>query len=287
VTLGLGDMRYFRCLFFFLFLLIASLWPSPGCFAGTLNWKTLDPGLTLGLVSDSKSESGNGAVIILRIDPAQYSFKLMSASEHGGKPRTARQWCEEFHLKSAINASMFLDSDVLKSTGLMRNYGHENNPRINASFGAFFAFNPKDASQPPIRMIDRHIIPDWKKIINRYHTVIQNYRMISDGRKRGWPQQEEKNSMAVIGMDENRHVLFIFSRKKYTPHDFIKILLDLDIGINEAMYTEGGTEATLFISAGSVEMEFSGLNETDFKEVYGAGYGWPIPNMIGIVGKEK
>ena len=60
-----------------------------------------------------------------------------------------------------------------------------------------------------------------------YHTVVQNYRMISKGKKRGWPPEGEIYSTAAIGMDSDRHVLFILSRSPYSTHDLILILLNL------------------------------------------------------------
>ncbi|MCJ7596176.1 MAG: hypothetical protein MUO52_15530 [Desulfobacterales bacterium] len=48
--------------------------------------------------------------------------------------------------------------------------------------------------------------------MDRYRCVVQNYRMISKGVKRGWPRQETASSIGAVGMDRDHHVLFILSR---------------------------------------------------------------------------
>ena len=109
-------------------------------------WKMLDEGLYLGeFASTLKSRISNFPITILKINPKSYSFKLLCASEHDGNMRTAKQWCNEFGLLAAINASMYQDTDPLKSTGYMKNYNHINNPHTNPAFGAFMAFNPIDS----------------------------------------------------------------------------------------------------------------------------------------------
>ncbi|MBU4427134.1 MAG: hypothetical protein KKB35_10415 [Proteobacteria bacterium] len=112
--------------------------------------------------STLKSSISNFPITILKINPEFYSFKLLCASEHDGNMRTAKQWCNEFGLLAAINASMYQDTDPLKSTGYMKNYNHINNPHINPAFGAFMAFNPVDSSLPEPRFVDRRLQKDWK-----------------------------------------------------------------------------------------------------------------------------
>ena len=62
-------------------------------------WLKLDDGLSLGEFNpQKKSRICNHKIIILKIDPKFYAFKLLSASGHGRKARTVSQWCNEFGL---------------------------------------------------------------------------------------------------------------------------------------------------------------------------------------------
>jgi len=247
-------------------------------------WKMLDEGLYLGkFASTLKPRISNFPITILKIHPEFYSFKLLCASEHDGNMRTAKQWCKEFGLLAAINASMYQDTDPLKSTGYMKNYNHINNPYINAAFGAFMAFNPIDSSLPGPRFVDRRLQEDWKAQIEKYHTVVQNYRMISKGKKKGWPQQKKLYSTAGVGMDKDNNVLFIHSPSPYSTHDFINILLSLPIDIDSAMYLEGGPEATLYISQKDLHTKSEGRYGALFGENFGDLSTLTLPNVIGIV----
>ncbi|MFC1820978.1 hypothetical protein ACFLZG_07855, partial [Thermodesulfobacteriota bacterium] len=123
--------------------------------AESAGWRKLDEGLYFGeFKPNKKSQICDNEINIIKIEPEFYSFTLLSASEHGYKLRTLKQWCSQFGLRAAINASMY-QIDYLKSTGYMRNYRHINNPHINKSLGSLMAFNPVDPSFQDVRIIDR------------------------------------------------------------------------------------------------------------------------------------
>jgi hypothetical protein len=220
--------------------------------------------------------------MMLRINPTYYSFNLLCASEHGGRLRTPKQWSQEFGLAALTNASMYYRESPLKSTGYMKNYQHINNSRINQAFGAFMVFNPKNSDQAAVRMIDRHLENDWEQIINDYDTVVQNYRMISAGKKRGWPQQNKEYRNAAIAVDKEENVLFILGRAAQSTHDFIHILLALPIGIETAMYVEGGHEAILYLDRGSGKAADPPLDDLNASLSGNEDLAWTLPNVIGI-----
>jgi hypothetical protein len=222
-------------------------------------------------------------MVILKIDPKLHALRLLSASELDRKPRTAKEWCKEFALLAAINASMYQNMEPLRSTGYMKNDNHINNSYINPAFGAFLCFDPVDTSLPPVQIVDRRLQKDWKQVIKGYKTVVQNYRMISDGKKMGWPQREEIYGSAAIGMDKDNHVLFILSRSPFSTHDLIQILLSLPIQVKSAMYVEGGPEATLYMRVHGIEMTFVGTCETETLEGEALKSVQRIPNVIGVV----
>ena len=247
-------------------------------------WTELDRGLYLGqFVSPRHYHQSDDSISILKISSAFYSLKLLSASEHNGNSRTAKEWCKQFRLLAAINASMYQNEDPLKSTGYMRNFDHTNNAHFNPVFGAFMVFNPIHSSDPPVRFVDRHLQDNWKEMIDTYHTAIQNYRMISDGKKRGWPQQARLHSTAAIGMDTHRNILFVYCRSLFSTHDFIHDLLSLPIFIQNAMYLEGGPEATLYINLDETEPAGKRPETIEFTKYDNHTSMLKIPNVIGIV----
>ncbi|MFO7601273.1 MAG: phosphodiester glycosidase family protein [Candidatus Desulfacyla sp.] len=263
------------------------------CFAGTgivqgtpkSDWQGMDDGLQLGeFKSPQKSPTGAYPITVLKIDPNVYSLKLISASEHGDKSKTAKDWADAFRLVAAINASMYHE-DHRTSTGYMKNFTHVNNRRINPKFGAFLAFNPLSPSLPPVQIIDRYE-QDWEALIKNYHTVIQNYRMISLKGGNMWKPSDSIYSIAAVAMDTNGNVLFIHSRSPYSVHDFNHILLKLPLDIKNAMYVEGGPEATVYVNAGGKERAWVGSYETSFSEHDENAMLWRVPNIIGITRRE-
>lgn len=267
-----------------LFFVLPCLSPA----ADNPQWHMLEDGLQLGLFDPAqKSRIYASKIVILKIDPRQYRFVLMSASEHGQKTRTERQWCEEFRLIAAINASMYQSDRPLRSTGYMKNFGHLNNPGINPAFGAFFAFNRAVPMVPEVQIVDRRLQRDWKEVLAKYNTVVQNYRMISRGLKTGWPQSQEIYSTAAIGIDRDRQVLWILSRAPYSTHDFIHILLSLPIDVRDAIYLEGGPEASLYYH-GTNGGQGRQMKDLVSKTIKNGIHDSPlrIPNVIGIVRKE-
>jgi len=247
-------------------------------------WKMLDEGLYLAEFNSTlKSRITDFPITILKINPEFYSFKLLCATEHGRKMRTVKQWCNEFDLLAVINASMYQDTDPLKSTGFMKNYNHVNNPYVNPAFGSFMAFNPINSSLPEPVFVDRRLQKDWEVQIEKYYTVVQNYRMISKRKRKGWPQQDKLYITAAMGMDIDNNVLFIHSPSPYSTHDLIHILLSLPIDIDSAMYLEGGSEATLYISPKEIQTK----NEGRYGAAVGGNYSdlssLTLPNVLGIV----
>jgi hypothetical protein len=243
-------------------------------------WRSLEPGLDLGAFPATRavSPSEDAFIRIVRIDPERYSLVLLNASARGeGRTRTARGWAVQHGLSAAINASMY-QIDLRRSVSLMRSREHVNNPRLSKD-KAVLAFDPIEAGVPAVQIIDREC-QDFEALSGRYGTLVQNIRMVSCSGRNVWAQQPRAWSTAAIGMDRQGRVLFIHARAAHTTHDLIESLLELPIDLRNAMYTEGGPEAQLYVRGGGQEMEFTGTIE-------GADTGspmlaWPVPNVIGV-----
>jgi len=269
-------LNFAVCLFF-------SPWVS---FSEELFFRKVDEGLWVGeFDSPLKSKIRDSKVTVVKIDPKLWSFKLLCASEYDKVKMTARKWCERFNLAAAINAGMY-QVDGFTNVGFMKNFNHINNPRLNNSYKAILAFNPVDASVPEVQIIDLRC-QDFERLRPKYQTLVQNIRMMSCRQENVWAQQDKIWSMSVFGMDKGGNALFIFTEAPYSGYDFVNILLSLPISIYNALYLEGGPEASLYFSLNGVKVERVGIYETGFQEDLSRSFAWPIPNVIGITKKLK
>jgi len=248
-------------------------------------WKEIDAGLSIGeFDSPQKSWMGDSKITVVRTAPRYYSFRLLSASEFENSRMTAKEWCKQHALISAVNAGMF-QSDGITSVGYMKNFNHLNNPKLNRE-NAFFVFNPIDFSVPEVQIIDRKC-QDFDQLWKKYQTIVQSIRMVSCRQTNVWSQQPRKWSVVAIGMARSGDVLFIFTRSPYSVHDFVSILLSLPLAIYSAIYLEGGPEASLYFSVKGVEIDKFGSYETSFNENDENSKAWPIANVIGIIKKPE
>ena len=275
---------YFRYFLFLILVLIISLPTSEDSNVNRNSWKKVDEGLFIGEFEPAhKSIAGDSKIIIIKIDPKYYSFKLLCAKEQGLKGMTAKKWCKKYGLIGAVNAGMF-QTDYLSNVGYMKNFKHVNNSRISSQYFSAFAFNPvnKDSIQAKMFDIDEIKMND---VINRYNTVIQNLRLIKRPGLNRWSKQSKKWSEVALGEDKNGNILFIFCRSPYSMYDFNNLLLKLPIDIVCAQHLEGGPEASLYFRYNDIEINKFGSYETLFNENDQNFGAWDIPNIIGFIKK--
>lgn len=248
--------------------------------ADSISWKQLDDGLFYSeFNAPQKSGFGDNKINVLKIDPAHFNFNLFSAKEKGEKIRTAPEWALDKKQIAIINTGMY-QADYATNVGFMKDFGFVNNPRFNQD-NTIVAFNRKEESVPEIQIIDR-TCQDWEKVLSKYNSGSQGIRMIDCNQKNKWGQQARIWSMVVIGMDKNGNALFIFSRSPFSVHDFINILLNSSLDLNNAMYLEGGPEASFYVNHADLKVAKMGSYETGFNENDGNNHFWQIPNVIGI-----
>ena len=247
-------------------------------------FKQLEPGLHLGeFESGQKSKVGDSTVRVLRIDPKHFELRLVSVKAvKGQKNKTAKKWAADHNLVAAINASMF-QMDHQTSVALMRSGSFINNSALTAD-NTVLAFDAKSGDVPVVQIIDR-TCQDFDALRKKYDGLVQNIRMVNCQGKNVWAQQKRRWSTAAVGIDTSGRVLFIHARSPYSTHDFINILKKLPIDLKNAMYVEGGPEATLYFKSGKIEREYVGSFETGFNENDDNKDAWPIPNVIGAVRK--
>jgi hypothetical protein len=253
---------------------------------GESPWRKVDEGLWVAEFDfPMKPNAQDSKITVIRIDPKFYSFKLLCASEHGRTKMTARKWCEKFNLVAGVNAGMY-QMDGFTNVGLMKNYSHINNPKLNSIYKAVLAFNPLESKVPEIQIIDLKC-QDFESIGPKYQTLIQNIRMISCRQENVWAKTNQLWGMAVFGIDKSGNALLTFTEVPYSGYDFSNALLSLPLSISNALYLEGGFEANLFFSWNGVGLERVGLRETSLQEDSPRAVPRPIPNVIGITKKTR
>lgn len=269
---------------FFVFLWV--LFISTSGYSQIDPWRRVDEGLFLmEFYPSQKSSTKDSKVTIVKIDPKLYSFRLLSASEPGKTRLTAKNWCLKYNLISAINAGMYQE-DGLSNVGYMKNFSHINNPRLSSTYKAVLAFNRTDAALPEIQIIDLKC-QAFEELKQKYQTFVQSIRMVSCRQENVWTNKDKIWSLAVLGIDKGGNVLFIFSEALYSGFDFINVLLSLPISIYNAMYLEGGSEASLYFMSNGTELDKVGNNGMALNDSLVMGVARAIPNVVGITKKPK
>ncbi|WP_027370648.1 phosphodiester glycosidase family protein [Desulfovermiculus halophilus] len=261
-------------------VIFLSLSPAFGKRPG--GWERLQPGLWL-QIFEPQAEAGHERLYIsvLKIDPRQFDFHLLTASETEGENKTLPQWMETHDLQAAINASMFW-KDQQTSTGYMKNYDHVNNSYLHPKYEGFLVFNPKQDGLPEIQIIDREHHPDWKTTLGQYSTVIQSFRMISLNGNNVWEQGSNRYSVASIGITKTGYVLFIFCQTPVTIHDLNNVLLDLPLELKNCLFVEGGPTAGLVVDIQEEYVQgWKGTSESFLWSDAPSSFA-RLPNVIGI-----
>jgi hypothetical protein len=246
-------------------------------------WQPLEPGLDLGRFEGPSGGTGDGVITIVRVDPARFELRLLNASAPGeGTARSPRDWAHRTRAVAAINASMYQE-DLRTSVSLMRARTHVNQRRVSRD-RTILAFDPIDPSAPRFRMIDRDC-DDLDAIGVRYGSLVQSIRLVSCERKNVWVPSDRRTSAAVVGLDAAGRLLLIHARTAWPTSLLADALLALPIGLERAMYVEGGAEAQLFVSSGGRELELIGAFE-GIPSVAQNSDAWPVPNVLAVFRRE-
>jgi hypothetical protein len=259
------------------FLSPASVAAQPGQAAV---WREVDENMWMAEFKGPQ-DTGNGGsrILVLRIDPGKYQFQLYCASEHGRQRLTVKDWCEKYGLLGAFNAGMYQE-DGITSVGYLRNFHHVNNSHVNQN-RAVLAFNPDNPELPRAQIIDRDL-QDFDSLKPRYRSLVQSIRMVSLHGKNVWSQQPGGWSTLAIALNRSGEVLVIFNEARTSVYDLIEHLLALPLSIVNAMYLEGGPQASLFLNTREMTVAKYGSLDNVLDHPGGVQIGWPIPNVIGI-----
>jgi uncharacterized protein YigE (DUF2233 family) len=247
----------------------------------TIPWQEADSGLLVAEF-DYVFKNDPYAITLIKIDPKQYSFKLLCAAQSGKQSYTTKEWAEKHQMLATVNAGMF-QQNGLTSVGFMKNFDHVNNPKLSSA-NTVLAFNPVDESIPEVQIIDREC-QNFSELRNKYQSFLQSIRMISCNGQNVWNKLDSKWSVLALGMDTQGNILFLFSRKSNSVHDFIEILMTLPLSLKSAMYLEGGPQASLYLSTPKMTLQREGALGS--LEENSLPFPLPVPNVIGIFKKPQ
>ena len=244
-------------------------------------WKYLAKGVEYKpFYLDQLSETGDGKIHVVRVDPAQAKLKLILASEHDKKLRTAAQWCKEYNLIAAINAGMY-GTDYSTNVGYLRNGSYVQNKQWNKKYKSVLAFDPKKSGLPQVIMVDLDDPSAMERLTN-YNAVVQNLRLIKGGGINVWKESEKKWSESAVGMDKEGRILFLFCRAPLIMWDFIEMIKSLGLEVVSLMHMEGGHIASLSIRTRDITLDLAGGYENTIRPDSMNREQWPIPNILGV-----
>ena len=250
--------------------------------AATSNWRSLEPGMDMGLfLAPKKSIVGDSLIKVLRADPHFFALKLLNSSASKTKKRySVKTWVKQNSLVAGINASMYQRNQV-SSVSYMKTGNHLNSKWLSKD-KTVLAFDPIEKEIPKVKIIDREC-EDFSSLRKKYATLIQSIRMVSCKGENVWAPQNKIWSTAAVGTDIKGRILFIHVRSPYSTHDLINMLMQIPIKLERAMYVEGGADAQLYINTGKEEHEFIGSYSTGLREHDQNTFSHPIPNVLGLI----
>lgn len=251
-------------------------------FKKRFQWKTLATGIEFAeVIAPKKSIVNDSKISVLKINPSKFDFYLLTASEQKQKRRTVKEWADTFQLNFVVNAGMYNLANMLENDGFMQNYSHFNNPVFKPSYNGLMAFNPKDTALYPFSILDLNCAI-WDSVKLKYNSYSQCMRMLDcDGIPLSWDKKKQSCSMIIAAHDFDNNLYFIFNRSPYTHKEMIQFMLWFPVKLKNAVYLEGGPEASLYIKVGDTEIAKMGsyistTYPTDKNKEF-----WRIPNVIG------
>ncbi len=175
-----------------------------------------------------------------------------------------------------VNAGMFNQDKIPQ--GYAKDIDHFYNNKINPSYRMFLVGDLNN-THPSIYFADN---PDPDSIIDKA-VVLQGIRMVSNGHNM-WARSDKKWSVVCIGETYNGSMVIFHSRKAWTMHEFIDLVLS-HVKLRSLMYLEGGPEASLYYLTDKPHLLW-GCYETGFEEeaddCAACAQPWLIPNVLLI-----
>lgn len=248
-------------------------------------WRSLAPGVEYGTFTlESAPDEGDGLAHVVRIDTTKATLDFALASEtKDGEPRRCGEWTDQHGFVAAINAGMY-GTDLRTNVGYLRHGAHENNGRWKGTYQSVLVFGPRAKGLPPAALVDRDTLDAkaFEEQVKQYENVVQNLRLVKGAGENVWKPNAREWSEAMVGVDGQGRVLFLFSR---TPFEMVELntrVLKLPLGLVRAMHVEGGPEASLSVRAPGLSLDLAGGYVSSIFERGDDARQWRIPNVLGV-----
>ncbi len=229
-----------------------------------------------------KSIINDSKITLLKIDPNQFDFYLMMATDLKIKSLSADVWADSFDLDIVINAGMYDLSRKMFSKGLLKGENHTNNAALHPNYKSMIAFNPKDTILPKCKVLDLDCNP-YEKIKNDYSCYAQGLRMLDcDGKPIGWNKRKQSCSMLITANDEHGFLYFIYCRSPYSHNEMIAFMQKFPFKLVNAIYMEGGPQTSIYLKIGDTKIEKIGSYVSETYPNDKNDYFWKLPNVIGL-----
>jgi hypothetical protein len=243
-------------------------------------WRSLGRGAEYAAIALSPRPAlGDGMLHVVRVDPSLATIRVRMAVQLDGRPRTAREWCDNPRVVAVINAGMY-DRDLSTHIGFLR-IGDRISARWVRSYQSILLLGARHRNLPAATI--RDVPPDGRAAdFADYDTVVQNLRLIRDPAVNVWTQSDRRWSEAAIALDRQGRILFLFCRSPFTMHDFNALVTALPLGVMRAMHVEGGPEASLSVRGPGIQVDLAGSYETGFNPSDDSKKQWPLPNVVTV-----
>jgi hypothetical protein len=244
-------------------------------------WRSLGRGADYAAIALSPRPAlGDGLLHVVRADPSQATLRVRMAAQLDGRPRTAREWCDNPRVVAVINAGMY-DRDLSTHIGFLRVGDRIGSARWVRNYQSILLLGARHPGSPAATI--RDVPPDGRAAdFADYDTVVQNLRLIRAPAVNVWTQSDRRWSEAAIALDRQGRILFLLCRSPFTMHDFNALVTALPLGVTRAMHVEGGPEASLSVRGPAIDLDLSGSYETGFNPSDDSKRQWPLPNVVTV-----
>lgn len=248
-------------------------------------WVELTEGVSyIEKTAPDSSITNDSKISILKIDPKIADFEFRSASQKDSLRMCVVDYANTFNYNIVINSGMYNLRNSLKSEGLLiNNPDYTNNPKMRRYYNMMICANPKSDTLPAFDIVDLTIHP-WDSIHNLYNSFAQGLRMI-DGNGKPMHWKNQVCSQLIVAKDTLGMIYFIFNRSPYSQNYMIDFMVNM--GLRDAIYMEGGPQASLFVDIDNYRIEKLGsyVSRT-YPRDDNAEFSL-LPNVIGVTIKKK
>lgn len=249
------------------------------------HWVKLTQGVSyIEQTAPDSSITNDSKISILKIDPRIAEFEFRSASQEDSLRMCVVDYANAFDYNIVINSGMYNLRNSLKSEGLLiNNPDYANNPEMRRYYNMMICANPKSDTLPTFDIVDL-TMHSWDSIHKLYNSFAQGLRMI-DGNGKPMHWKKQICSQLIVAKDTLGFIYFIFTRSPYSQNYMINFMVEM--GLRDAIYMEGGPQASMFIDIDNNRIEKLGsyVSRT-YPRDDNAEFSL-LPNVIGVKIKDN